>query len=1391
MTITTPASQSIEIKPQDSSYRYSSLMGEDYAEIIIKVPEYTEVPVGSTISIEGKTYTLMQPQHVTKHSDRNYEITLRFEGTRAALRKYMFRDLYGSLKFSNTVKLSEHMDLITYNLNQREGGWSYSINEEDAERTITVSHNTIADTLEQIREAYKTEWDINSKHIAIGKIEHFKDNPLPLSYGKGNGFKSGVKRENNTSEQQIDVLFVQGGERNIDPSTYGSRFLKMPPEITFPYEGSNYQTGALGHSIFLQGKNTPGAVEGSLDLSEIYPKREGTVTTVTSVNPSKNFFDFTDSGIPSDLDFNNYLIAGEKPLIVFQSGELAGKEFEFSQYVHATRTFKVVPQQIDGETMPALIESGAFRIQPGDRYIVTNISMPAAYLRNDADKTGASWEMALQAAKFLSERSKPRFSFIGDLDNIWAAQIIEHQGSDIPRWDVIKPKIKVGSHVLFSDPSIESQGVVIRITGVKSLINKPSNTEIELSNVSGSTSLSSVLKKQENEKVNTKETNYRSIQFAKRGFSQAQETATALQNALLGIEGDIENLEGSLAAFSGSINPITVSTMQVLLGDPSLQFYFVNNTTTPQRVPHTVTYNNSTKQLTSPAGIIQHKTIGITDIKPARAASEYRYWSFNSATINMSGYDASRYYYLYAKCNKANSSGAFIIEQDPKAMEDSTHYYLLMGILNSEHEAERSYVSLYGFTEILPGRITIDKLISESGYQFIDLQTGEIRGNFTFTNGENVGSKLDTAIQNALAALQAAQDAQDFIDNTLPGITDDITEQLDRKIESWFQASDPAIAWTTNEVRSAHTGDMWYNTTTKLLKRYTLNGSVYSWSLIEDQKAIDAYTTASLAKDTADGKRRVFVSQPQTADAYDIGDLWVNATTGQYADDLLRCVVAKTADQNFSINHWALASKYTDDTAAIVAQNLAKFGAGKMLYRDPTFAEGMNSTSLYNNSGGTAVSLERIARQSDNPSTSTHQLKITYVGGSNGADPGLGGFRFENATSRAGGIYIIRLVAKVPVGYTLEAAYNSIGTGGDHTWLSSRAGTGAYQDYIVMIKCGSSGTFSTHGYIYLEGPATPNIEWHIAYGTILDAIEPEMKSTQYLLQALKGSTDVNGGLLATVVMMLKNALGEVTGGMSGLSNDNIGMWAGGSYEDALAGIAKFIVTKDGSAKLAGTIEAQAGKIGGLDIYENSLKSETMAFSESPVETLAQLVTPTSVGISYISSWSDTGYNETATAESQEITITVDSQLRFRASCEPELSADYSDRRWTVNVLLTNGTSVFQQSGNGTLTNQLFIVNLPAGTYKIRARAMAVIPIGESYTNYASITGELGSTIYAAGYNYQTKIGSDGFYSFWNTDKYIYFKSNYGFEGRWGNIGLRFITGQSNPQKMIGGVWSNL
>jgi hypothetical protein len=119
--------------------------------------------------------------------------------------------------------------------------------------------------------------------------------------------------------------------------------------------------------------------------------------------------------------------------------------------------------------------------------------------------------------------------------------------------------------------------------------------------------------------------------------------------------------------------------------------------------------------------------LGIKTLSSSHAASEYKFWTiqeFNTPPLT----DGRKKYYLYAKVGKASNTGVFYLSETAIAMEGVAGYYhLLMGILNSEFEGERSYVSLYGFTEILPGQITTEKVVSSDGHNYIDFLNNAFR----------------------------------------------------------------------------------------------------------------------------------------------------------------------------------------------------------------------------------------------------------------------------------------------------------------------------------------------------------------------------------------------------------------------------------------------------------------------------------------------------------------------------------------------------------------------------------------------------------------------------------------------------------------------------------------
>lgn len=551
------------------------------------------------------------------------------------------------------------------------------------------------------------------------KVEYFKDDPLPLAYGKGNGFEPGVGRTTQSDELPIKRLYVQGGDRNIDRSKYGSAELLLPKSQTLVYEGRIYQSDAEGYSIERIDKVSDAVKEDSLDCSEIYPSRVGTVSAVECIDAGKNFYDIIDNSIPAELNFNDYVIEGETATIIFQKGMLAGddKQFEF-KYNHSERRFELVPQEIDGVTMP----NETFSPAVGDTYAIFGIMLPDSYICNNTDKTGASWDMFREAARKLYENEDQKFTFTGTLQGLWAKK----------NWLRVGGRLKVGGYVLFTDEQFAPDGIPIRITGIKEFLTSPYAPVLEISNSVSGKSVSSQLREIGQNEVATDNSIRNAVSYTKRRFRDVKETMAMLEDSML------DN-------FTNSINPLTVQTMMMLVGDESLQFRFVASKTDLTAVGDGITYDNTAKQLHIPHGFIQHMTLGIGTISSSHADSEYKVWEMNEY---LSPYldNGAKKYYLYAKVSRTDTTvkGDFLLSDRAIKMTDVAGYYhLLVGILNSEYDGERSYVSLYGFSEILPGRITTDKIVSSDGKTYFDLLLGEIGGNIKFIASD--GSLKDVA----------------------------------------------------------------------------------------------------------------------------------------------------------------------------------------------------------------------------------------------------------------------------------------------------------------------------------------------------------------------------------------------------------------------------------------------------------------------------------------------------------------------------------------------------------------------------------------------------------------------------------------------------------------------
>lgn len=740
----------IDILVDTSSYRYTALQNVGTLYLYFASEEFINIPVGAYCIYKNITYYLMDPDDFKKKSSRNFEYTLVMYDIGAILGKYKCRDIVSKrLKFDYTAKPHEHLQLIVDNLNMRDSGWKVGECIEAEEKTINYNHIFCSEALPTIADTFKTEYEIDPaiKTIHLRKVEYNKGEPLPLEYGKDKGFVPGLGRSNQDGNRPVAILYVQGGEQNIDFSKYGSKELLLPKNQRLEYEGRTYVSDAEGLYIKRADTTLTDVQEDSLDCSHISPKRVGSVSNVVVSDKEKNFYDFIDSSIPDDLNFEDYVIEGNNMTVIFQSGMLAGSNKEFEvKYVHKERKFLITPQEIDGQIMPNEI----YKPNLGDKYAVFGIQLPDAYICNNSTKEGASWDMFREAAKYLYENEDPKFTFKGELDSIYSKK----------RWLSIGGKIKLGGYILFKDPQFIPEGIKIRITSIKEYIHRPYSPIIELSNTTTGVTVSSELNKIESNEVKTDNQYKNSIQFTKRRFRDAKETISMLNDALL--------------HFSGSISPISVQTMSLLVGDESLQFRFVNNKTNPTQVEYFVTYDSKKKVLSAPGGILQHMTIGIDTLSSGHKASEYKFWDIEKYTSPTLTETVG--YYLYVKANKNGTTGSYVLSKNAIKLEGVEGYYhFLVGILNSEFEGERSFIELFGFTEIVPGRITTDKIVSTDGKTYFDLLNSIISGKIRFQSGssglyelsewEDVSNLITQAQNTANTAVESAKNANTAIGN--------------------------------------------------------------------------------------------------------------------------------------------------------------------------------------------------------------------------------------------------------------------------------------------------------------------------------------------------------------------------------------------------------------------------------------------------------------------------------------------------------------------------------------------------------------------------------------------------------------------------------------------------
>lgn len=441
------------------------------------------------------------------------------------------------------------------------------------------------------------------------------------------------------------------------------------------------------------------------------------------------------------------------------------------------------------------------------------------------------------------------------------------------------------------------------------------------------------------------------------------------------------------------------------------------------------------------------------------------------------------------------------------------------------------------------------------------------------------GKELSQYIKENSAKGLTEEQVNNIINNSQ--VIADLQNQVDGAIETWFYdgvptlSNKPASDWKTDKDKNVHLGDLYYDNKTGKAYRFAKDGSTYKWTIITDTDIAKALSDASKAQETADGKMKVFSAQPTPP--YQVGDIWVNATYpsdgSTYKNEVLRCKTDKKAGSQFAIADWIKASKYTDDTVANAAKKAAE-DAQKAAQTAQT-----NVTNL-----GKTVT--------NNKKSFDNYVKDGYLEPSEIAAMAQDSKRLEDDFAAAEKSYnevkgaeVLKSTKELT---DLNAAFATLTTAKTElvTYLSdissryNAADTNGKATIVSEVGTKFTNFQSAYSAFYDKlGLANAYITRKI-YGD-LGVVIGDVTSLAYLKKALMDTpdTEINGGLVLTSLIGLRDTGGNTTAGINGITEKSakgggIAAWFGGEmvdkdYNDGSKTPANTIFRFDGSGYVAG------------------------------------------------------------------------------------------------------------------------------------------------------------------------------------------------------------------------------
>ena len=845
-----------------------ALNAEDTVNITVESPFPQEYTIGDRITVFGRDYKLNRLPSVKKTGMHQFQYDLQFEGVQYDLFRVSYdltidtttnqlQDIQGD---TLTGDLRRFMTVLVANANRVfPGKWALgacpntigdkTLTFGESDNCLSVLQNLCGDS------NFNVEFDI----VKIGDVYTInlydkvgQTLPYKFEYGKGRGLYD-LHRENVSSANIVTRLKVYGSTENIT-SKYRADRLCLPGRT----KGQSYIEKAEMVAKY-------GIFEGRKNFDDVKPTFTG------SVEIKVDEFSFIDTKFPFDLNAKNaqgetlYLMNGVAAKIHFNTGNLAGYDFEVKSYDHATHKFTLIKTTDDrGDVFPSETHL-AFQFAEGNEYKVLDI----AYSQDI--EAAAEAQLEEVGNKYYDQNCQPKVQYGLSVTKAYLEKLV---GTDDAIVNVFAPGDYL--HVVDADIDVDK---AIRIKSFVRNILDPYEYTLTISDTTTSATITNrvISDLVELDKI-IAINNLKDPTRARANWRSSREVL----NMVFDPEGDY---------YTDKIKPNSIDTLALAVGAKSMQFGLTNTVFQPN-------YEGKPNAVRWQGGVLTHYTISEeTEVS----------WVMADGTTSLSK-DSSAYY-LYAKCEKGGTAGSFIFTTSQiKVDEDVNYYHFLVGTLSSiDPELKvRSLALTYGFTMVNGRFIKTGRIESADGTTYFDLDNSEIGGRIVFnSNGE----------EKTLEQLGAeALESKDFINNTLPGLLSEIQAQLDGQIEQFFETYDPTMSnapakdWTTTELKENHLGDLFYNTNTGAVYRFVKENGTYKWQQLSDDEVANALALANEALELAKDKNRIFTSTPYTP--YDVGDLWVQGSNG----GIMRCKTAR-ASGSYTSSDWEVATKYTDDSA--------------------------------------------------------------------------------------------------------------------------------------------------------------------------------------------------------------------------------------------------------------------------------------------------------------------------------------------------------------------------------------------------------------------------------------------------------------------------------------------